>query len=123
MPVARFPPAGFSSNPAALRLEEAAGPPLIGKAPMHALITMVLVLAGLPEAPDSARTTVPADTLSAGRVVRTLAPVEVHAVLPDRLSSQTPHPLSQASLRDYPVNRLAKALALQAGVVAQAEEL
>jgi len=69
----------------------------------------------------SATAAPPAD--STARIVRTLAPVEVRALLPDMLSSQTVHAVGAATLRDLPVRDLADAIALQSGVVAQAGEL
>jgi len=95
---------------------------------MPALVAAVLLLAapvpadgaGAP-ADSSATHAAPSD--SAARIVRTLAPVEVRALLPDMLSSQTVHAVSGTALRDLPVQSLADALALQAGVVAQAGAL
>jgi outer membrane receptor protein involved in Fe transport len=55
--------------------------------------------------------------------VRRFPPVEVWAPLHDLRSSQTLHVLAGDGLRALPVDGLAGALALQPGVVAQAEEL
>ncbi len=95
-------------------------------------VAAVLLLAALSPAapggppPDSAAVARDDSTAARGdsaRVVRILAPVEVYALLPDMLSSQTVHPIGAAALHDLPVNDLAQALALQAGVVAQAGDL
>lgn len=103
---------------------------------MIALVAAILVSTAAPAGADTAATPPGAsapgapqagarDTAgaTARRVVRTLAPLEVRALLPDMLSSQTVHQIAPATLRDLPVNDLAGALALQAGVVAQAGEL
>ncbi len=75
-------------------------------------------------APSSAAKRAPLDTTSARpRLVRTFPPVEVRALLPDMASSQTVHPITSATLRSFPVDNLQDVLALQPGVVAQAEEL
>ncbi len=57
------------------------------------------------------------------RVVKRFPPIEVHALLPDLRSSQTVHLLPSTALHAYPIDNLADVVALQAGVVAQAEEL
>ncbi len=57
------------------------------------------------------------------RIVRVLPAVEVHALLSDMRSGQTTHLIPARVLRSYPIDGLADVLALQAGVVAQAEEL
>ena len=62
-------------------------------------------------------------TTAAPRIVRRFPPVEVRAAPFDLLSSQTVHTLSRSVLRTLPVDGFAQALALQAGVVAQGEEL
>ncbi len=65
----------------------------------------------------------PADSAGVRRVVRQFPALEVRALIPDLLSSQTVHPVSGAWLSALPVDRLAEAVALQSGVVAQADEL
>lgn len=58
------------------------------------------------------------------RVVRRLEEVVVRASrLADPLSSQSVHRVTREALRELPVDRLADALALQAGVVATGEQL
>ena len=65
-----------------------------------------------------------ADTAPAKpRLVRVFPPIEVRALLPDLGSSQTVHAVSGAALHAFPVDNLAEVLALQPGVVVQAEEL
>ncbi len=73
---------------------------------------------------DSAAAPAARDTGAAlPRVVRRFPPVEVRALFHDLNSSETVHVVEQAALRGYPVSSLAEMLALQPGVVAQAEEL
>ena len=57
------------------------------------------------------------------RVVRNFPTVEVHATLHDPGSSETVHVIPGSAMRTLPVDGLADALALQPGVVVQAEEL
>jgi outer membrane receptor protein involved in Fe transport len=74
----------------------------------------------------AAADTLPADTLERppSRVVRRLAEVVVRASpLHDPLSSQTVQLVTREALRELPVDRLAEALALKAGVVARGEDL
>ena len=85
-------------------------------------------LLSLQGAPGRAATA-PADTLPAdsarapSRVVRRFPPVEVRAPFFDPRSSETVHVVSGTALRSFPIDRLADLLALQPGVVAEAEEL
>lgn len=72
-------------------------------------------------APDSAARHAPADSVA--RVVRRFPEIEVVAPLHDLGSSQVVHPVTRQALRTLPVDGLAGVLALQAGVVAQGEEL
>ncbi len=66
----------------------------------------------------------PADTArSAPRIVRRFPAIEVRAPLHDLRSSQVVHPITLEALRTLPVDDLAGAVALQAGVVVQGEEL
>jgi outer membrane receptor protein involved in Fe transport len=94
-----------------------------------AVLIAGFALAGatVPTAADTARAG-PADSLAAdsafaARIVRRFPPLEVRALIPDLLSSQTTHSVSTAWLSALPVDRLADAVALQAGVVAEADEL
>ena len=101
--------------------------------PVFTLISTLALPAGAADSaaarPDSSAarrdtTTASRDTTSAApRLVRTFPPVEVRALLPDMASSQTVHPISGAALRSFAVDNLMDVLALQPGVVAQAEEL
>ena len=75
-------------------------------------------------APDSVIARAAADSAAAlPRPVRIFPPVDVRAPLYDLRSSQTVHVLSGPALRTLPVDGLAEAVALEPGVVAQAEEL
>lgn len=77
-------------------------------------------------APVDSSAAVPRDTTAAAprRVVRRLEEVVVRASrLADPLSSQTEHPVTREAIRELPVDHLADALSLQAGVVAQGEQL
>ena len=60
---------------------------------------------------------------AAPRIVRTFPPTEVRALLHDMSSSETVRLIPGSVLRLFPVDGLAGILALQAGVVAQGEEL
>jgi outer membrane receptor protein involved in Fe transport len=92
---------------------------------MRALAAALLLLA----ATAHAQTGTPADTSAARdttsrRIVRRLEEVIVRASrLADPLSSQSVHRVGRAALRELPVDRLADALALEAGVVAVGEQL
>ena len=93
---------------------------------LHAVALLFLPVAFLVEIPfaaDSARP-VPADTAAASRIVRQLEEFVVRgARLHDARSSESVHLLAPRALRVLPVDGLAGAVALKAGVVAQAEEL
>jgi outer membrane receptor protein involved in Fe transport len=66
----------------------------------------------------------PADTLpSPARIVRRFPPIEVRAAAIDMFSSQTVQPIGVEAMRALPIDDLAGVLGLQAGVVAQGEEL
>src|SRR6185369_3288171 len=84
-----------------------------------------LLLAALMVAADS--TVAPVDTTqapSSRRIVRRLEEVVVRASpLHDMLSSETVHLVSREDLRTLPIDGLADAIALKAGVVALGEEL
>jgi outer membrane receptor protein involved in Fe transport len=60
---------------------------------------------------------------AAPRVVRSFPPVEVHALLHDLRSSQSVHLIPGTVLHRFPVDGLSDVLALQPGVVVQADEL
>lgn len=81
------------------------------------------------QSPDSLAAPAPRDTALADslksppRVVRNFPTVEVHATLHDPGSSETVHVIPGSAMRTLPVDGLADALALQPGVVVQAEEL
>jgi hypothetical protein len=85
--------------------------------------------AASPRAPaadtSTARPRTPAADLpeASPRIVRRFPPIEVHALLHDMRSSETVHLVPGSALRTLPVDGLADVLALQPGVVAQAEEL
>lgn len=68
-----------------------------------------------PSRPDSA----PAPP----RLVRTFPPIEVRALIHDLGSSQVVHLVSGEAVRSLPVDNLAELVALQPGVVVEAEEL
>jgi outer membrane receptor protein involved in Fe transport len=75
---------------------------------------------GRPPAADASA----ADTAAvARRVVREFPAVEVRALLHDARSSRTVREIPTTALRAYPADALADLVALQAGVIAQAEEL
>ena len=79
------------------------------------LLSLALILA----AQDSVSGTVP-DTLQAPRLVRTLEAVVVRATpLHDPLSSQSVQLIPTRRLRELPIDHLADAIALKAGIVAQ----
>ena len=93
---------------------------------MQAVLALIVLLAaapgagGAPAAGDSAR----ADSeRTSPRVVRRFPAIEVRAPLHDLRSSQTVRVIPGAALRALPVDGLAEALALQAGVVAEGGEL
>src|SRR2546425_10447408 len=75
---------------------------------------LALTLASAP-APDSTRRPV--------RIVRRFEEVVVRAPLHDLRSTETVHLITDEALRRLPVDRLADAIALKAGVVARGEEL
>lgn len=79
--------------------------------------------AGAPADSLAARDSAAADSARAPRIVREFPAYEVSAPLYDLRSSQTVHEISGAALRAYPVDGLVDVVALQPGVVAQAEEL
>jgi hypothetical protein len=95
---------------------------------LHAVAPVALALAVAVEAaaapaPDSSATPAPADT-AGPRIVRRLDEFVVRgARLHDPRSSETVHLIPSRALRALPVDNLAQAVALKAGVVAQAEEL
>ena len=73
---------------------------------------------------DSATSPAPADSAAHPRIVRRFEEVVVRGGrLHDPRSSQTVHLIPPAALRTLPLDDLAGAVALQAGVVAQAEQL
>ena len=77
-----------------------------------------------PEAPADSARAAGADTAAAPRIVRRLEEFVVRgARLHDPRSSETVHLIASRTLRALPVDNLAGAVALKAGVVAQAEEL
>ena len=77
-----------------------------------------------PTLADSLRVIQSPDSLHAKpRLVRVLPTVEVHALLGDLLSGQISHRIPAGALQFYPIDDLADVLALEPGVVAQAEEL
>ena len=89
------------------------------------VLALLSALSASPSIPDSA-VTAPAPPESATarpRVVRTFPPFEVRALLPDLASSQTVHAIPGSALRGFPVDNLTDLIALQPGVVAQAEQL
>ncbi len=75
-----------------------------------------------PVAPDS-NVTAPDSATARPRVVRVFPPLEVRALLPDMGSSQTVHSIPSTALHGFPVDNLTDLIALQPGVVADAEEL
>ena len=82
-----------------------------------------LASGALPARPDTtAARTAPADT-AAPRIVRRFEEFVVRARLHDPRSSETVHLIPSRTLRTLPVDDLTGAVALKAGVVAQAEEL
>src|SRR5436190_17758337 len=95
---------------------------------LHAVASVAIALALAVEAatapgPDSSATPAPADT-AGPRIVRRLDEFVVRgARLHDPRSSETVHLIPSRALRALPVDNLAQAVALKAGVVAQAEEL
>jgi outer membrane receptor protein involved in Fe transport len=83
-----------------------------------------LSLASSPAESAGPRRITPADTvLARHRVVRQFPAIEVRAPLHDLNSSETVRMISSAALRALPIDNLTDAIALQAGVVAQGEEL
>lgn len=89
---------------------------------VSALVLVVLLSPARDTA--AARTPAPADTTASGRrVVRQFPVLVVRAPVHDMRSSQTVRMASAAAMRMLPVDDLADAIALQAGVVAQGEEL
>lgn len=74
-------------------------------------------------APDSSAAAAVDSSHAAPRVVRRFPPIEVQAPAYDLASVQTVHGIEANVLRALPVDDVAGALALQAGVVAQGEEL
>ncbi len=84
-------------------------------------LAMAAALLLAPQAPY------PADTVEApppSKVVRRLEEIVVRASpLHDLLSSASVHLVTRSDLRELPVDRLADALALKAGIVAQGEQL
>jgi outer membrane receptor protein involved in Fe transport len=84
---------------------------------------IIAMLAALGAPADSGAARAPADTAAARRIVRTFPTLEVRAPIHDLRSSQTVRMISGTTLRALPVDGLAAAVALQAGVVAQGEEL
>jgi len=86
---------------------------------MSSVLSAVDVMAA-----DAPASPAPADTAPPPvRIVRTFPPIEVRATLNDMRASQTVHVIPRAALRSYPVDGFADVIALQAGVVAQGEEL
>lgn len=83
------------------------------------------VLAAATPAPDSAGVAAPPPRAGrADRVVREFAPVTVvGGRRSDRYSAEAVHPVSREQLRRLPVDNLAQAIALQAGVVAVGGDL
>jgi TonB-dependent receptor-like protein len=81
----------------------------------------LLAVSGLVETGGTVPT--PDSTSSPPRIVRQFPAVEVRALLHDLRSSETVHEIAATALRAYPVDGLAEIVALQAGVVAQGEEL
>jgi hypothetical protein len=94
--------------------------------PASALLALLLELS---RSPDSLAVRAPADTAHADSskappyVVRNFPTVEVRATVHDPGSSETVHVIPGSAMRTLPVDGLAEALALQPGVVIQAEEL
>src|SRR5206468_6125463 len=75
-------------------------------------------------APDSARAPAATDSAASRRVVRRLEEVVVRASpLHDLLSSESVQLVTHQDLQSLPVDGLADAIALKAGVVVQGEEL
>ena len=90
------------------------------------LLALLTALSLASSAADGAapRRIVPADTvLARHRVVRQFPAIEVRAPLHDLNSSETVRMISGSAMRALPIDNLADAIALQAGVVAQGEEL
>ncbi len=89
------------------------------------VLTLLIVLAAPVDtsSPPPAPAAPPETTAVHPRVVRTFPPIEVSALLPDMRASQTVHLIPGAVLHSFPVHDLADVIALQPGVVAQAEEL
>src|SRR5882672_4913576 len=91
----------------------------------------VLLALQLVMPPDSLPAPVAADSLGARgdgaapapRIVRQFPTVTVRAPLHDMRSSETVQIISGATLRSFPVDRIADLVALKAGVIAQGEEL
>ena len=75
---------------------------------------LALALASSP-APDSAQRPI--------RIARRFEEVVVRAPLHDLRSTETVHLITGEALRRLPIDRLADAIALKAGVVARGEEL
>lgn len=100
-------------------------------AAIHPALALLVSLAALdPSAAAAPRDAVHADSLGADsvqakpRIVRRFPPIEVWGTtLHDPRSSETVHLIAPTAMRVFPVDGLADVLALQAGVVAQGEEL
>jgi hypothetical protein len=89
------------------------------------VLGILAVLSAAPAVGDSGAVRIGAtDTTHAGhRVVRSFPAIEVRAPIHDLRSSQTVRVISEAALQALPVDGFEEAVALQAGVVAQGEEL
>jgi outer membrane receptor protein involved in Fe transport len=87
------------------------------------LLSMFASASAAPGAP-ARRDTARADTSRVSpRVVRRFPAIEVRAPLHDLRSSETVRMISSSAMRALPIDNLADAVALQAGVVAHGEEL
>ena len=87
------------------------------------LFSMFALASTAPGTPTGSDTTRADTTQPSPRIVRRFPIIEVRAPLHDLRSSQTVRVIPGAALRTLPVDDLADAIALQAGVVAQGEGL